>query len=192
MNSSEDFRLKNVNILLFAAAILLVDIILNAVVIYIDEDYNKLYDVTVAAYNSLCCVLVFYLQHSLIDIKDMKRELETVSRLLVQSQQQYELKKEEINLINIKCHDLKYRLSNYARHGSLDEDAIAEMTEMISIYDATVKTGNEVLDIILTEKSLACQSKGINLTCMADCSDLGFITEGDLYALFGNVVDNAI
>lgn len=192
MNRNEDFRLKNASIMLFAAIILLVDIILNAIVIYIDKDYNKTYDVIVAVYNNLCCLLVFYLQHSVLDIKDMRRELETVSHLLLQSQQQYELKKEEINLINIKCHDLKHMLANYAVRGSLDEDSVAEMTEMISIYDTTVKTGNEVIDVILTEKSLLCRSKGINFTCMADCSELDFIKEGDLYAMFGNILDNAV
>lgn len=192
MNKSEDFKIKKMHILMLAAAILLVDVVLNAIVIYVDTDYNKIYNVIIAIYNILCCILVFYLQHSLIDIKDMQRELDAVSLLLSQAQQQYELKKEEINLINIKCHDMKYRLNKYAAHGGIDEDTIAEITDMISIYDATVKTGNEVLDTILTEKSLKCQSSGINLTCMADCSDLDFVSGGDLYALFGNIVDNAM
>ena len=55
-----------------------------------------------------------------------------------------------------------------------------------------MNTGNEVLDIILTEKSLICREKGIKMTCLADGSKLGFMRDGDLYALFGNIVDNAI
>lgn len=63
---------------------------------------------------------------------------------------------------------------------------------MISIYDADVKTGNEAIDIILTEKNLLCCNKKIKLTCMADCKKLFFIDDSDLYVLFGNALDNAI
>lgn len=120
----------------------------------------------------------------------MKSELETVSKLLMQSQKQYEMRKEEIDLINIKCHDLKKRIDDY--DGAIDHATVEEIKDMICIYDANIKTGNAVVDIILTEKSLACNGKNISLSCMADCSELVFVAEGDLYALFGNIVDNAI
>lgn len=185
-----DLRLKNTSLLTLSGLLLLVDVILNAFIVY--TDYNKVYDIVVGIYNSLCCLLVFYIQRNIIDVGDIKNELKTVSHLLQQAQKQFRIKKEEINLINIKCHDLKHQIGKYARGGGLDGAAVAEIEEMISIYDAEIKTGNEVLDIILTEKSLGCRSKNIKLTCMADCADLGFISDGELYALFGNIFDNAI
>ncbi len=184
-----NLHVKNGYMLLFSAVILLVDILLNAFTVYIESGYNKMYDVIIGLYNSLCCVLVFYIQSSIISANDMRVELNAVSELLFQAQRQYEMKKEEIDLINIKCHDLKHRISNM---GGLDEPTAREINDMISIYDANVNTGNKVVDIILTEKSLVCHGKNIQLTCMADCSRLGFIADGDLYALFGNIVDNAI
>ena len=60
------------------------------------------------------------------------------------------------------------------------------------IYDSIVKTGNEVLDTILTEKSLKCGKNDIQLTCTVDNSNLDFISISDLYSLFGNIVENAI
>ena len=48
------------------------------------------------------------------------------------------------------------------------------------------------MDLILTEKSLLCQKQNIKLTCLADCTKLGFISNEDLYSLFGNAIDNAI
>ena len=83
-------------------------------------------------------------------------------------------------------------MGKYVRGGGLDGAAVSEIENMISIYDATIKTGNEVLDIILTEKSLICQSKNIKLTCMVDRADLGFISDGELFVLFGNMFDNAM
>lgn len=187
-----DLRLKNTSMLILSAVILLVDIILNAVVVYIDSSYNEAYDIVVGVYNSLCCLLVFYILHNVIEVKDIKDELETVSHLLEQAKKQFQLKKNEINLINIKCHDLKHQIAQYALRGGLDGETVAEIKQLISIYDANVKTGNEVLDIILTEKSLVCQENDIKLTCMAECEDLDFISDGELYALFGNIFDNAI
>ena len=60
------------------------------------------------------------------------------------------------------------------------------------IYDSAIQTGNRVLDVVLTEKSLYCEAEHITLTCMVDGAKLGFIDQADLYALFGNALDNAI
>ncbi len=49
-----------------------------------------------------------------------------------------------------------------------------------------------VLDVILTEKGLRCNGKGIKLTCVADGSAISFLSEADTYSLFGNLLDNAI
>jgi sensor histidine kinase regulating citrate/malate metabolism len=60
------------------------------------------------------------------------------------------------------------------------------------MYDTRIQTGNRLLNVLLTEKSLYCQQKGITLSCMADGSKLSFIEDGDLYCLFGNIIDNAL
>lgn len=192
LGKSGEIQLKNTYLLVLAGLILLVDIILNAFVVYIQENYNKTYDIIVGIYNVLCCLLVFYIQLSVVNVKKMQKEIETVSQLLHQARQQYAISKENINLINLKCHNLKHQVRQFAQKGGIDRESISEIEEMISIYDAAVETGNEALDVILTEKSLLCHKNGINLTCMADCSDLAFISESDLYVLFGNAVDNAI
>ena len=69
---------------------------------------------------------------------------------------------------------------------------IKEVEESIKIYEAIVKTGNEVLDTILTEKSLYCKERGIVVSCVADGELLSFLHTMDLYSLFGNALDNAI
>lgn len=185
-------HLKNLNLLALCGLMLLIDIVLNAFIVYIDEDYNATYDTVTCIYNMLCCVFIFYIQYSMIVVKDLETDVEAVTRMLHQSRAQYEEHKENVDLINQKVHDLKYQIRNYMNNGGIDENSVAEIENMIAIYDSTVKTGNEVLDIILTEKSLYCSGNGITLTCYADCSELNFITEGNLYVLFGNMIDNAI
>ena len=55
-----------------------------------------------------------------------------------------------------------------------------------------VRTGNDALDIILTEKSLVCSKENIQFSCIVDGEKLGFFSDEDVYALFGNIIDNAI
>lgn len=47
-------------------------------------------------------------------------------------------------------------------------------------------------DVVLTEKSLLCESRGIQLNAVANGSCLGFFEAGDLYALFANALDHAV
>ena len=189
---NDDLKIKNTALLVLAGIVLLIDILLNAVLVYITDDYNPAYTVVMYVYNTLCCVLTLYMQYSLISMKKLKKELSVVSRLWQQEREQYELAKENIDLINLKCHDLKHQIRQIGRHQSIRSEAVAEIENLISIYDSAVKTGNEALDVILTEKSLVCQKKSISLTCMADGAKLGFMDEADIYSLFGNIVDNAM
>lgn len=122
----------------------------------------------------------------------MNIEIERMQEALRQAEKQYALQKENINLINIKCHDLKHQIRQFATKGAIDTQYIAEIEDIINIYDSTVKTGNEVLNVILTEKSLMCHNKKIKLNCMVDGSGLNRVKQGDLYALFGNILDNSI
>ena len=46
--------------------------------------------------------------------------------------------------------------------------------------------------MVLTEKSLLCESRGIQLNAVANGSCLGFFEAGDLYALFANALDHAV
>jgi len=137
--------------------------------------------------------VILYLQGELFKKSAMRQELEVMNMLWKKEQEQYELSKENIALINQKCHDLKHQI-RAIRYMNKDEiDAyLNEMEESIEIYESIVKTGNEVLDTILTEKSLYCKEKGITVSCVADGSQMGFINTIDLYAILGNALDNAI
>ena len=63
---------------------------------------------------------------------------------------------------------------------------IDSIEDSVMIYDSMLKTGNEILDTVLTEKSLLCSQKHISLTCIADGKQLEFMDAVDLYTIFGN------
>lgn len=74
----------------------------------------------------------------------------------------------------------------------MQDSVISEIENAVNIYDSDVKTGNETLDIILTEKRLVCVQNKIALSCIVDGERLNFMTDADICALFGNALDNAI
>ena len=184
--------INNTPILILSGVILLVDIILNAVVIYIQEGYNKTYAIVSCIYNLLCCGMILFILISLATNKRLKVELETTTKLLEKAEEQYRSNKENVDLINIKCHDLKHMLNEYAAEGKINQNLADELKGIVKIYDSNVKTNNEALDLILTEKSLFCEKRKIKLNCMADCTNLNYISTTDLYSMFTNIIDNAI
>ena len=78
------------------------------------------------------------------------------------------------------------------RDRAKQDAALARMESGIRRYEAENKTGNPVLDTLLTAKSMDCQQRGINMTSVADGSKLGFLTTRELCTLVGAPLDNAI
>lgn len=106
----------------------------------------------------------------------------------------YRANQESVNIVNQKYHDLKHQIA-VLRSNIGDEkklDMLDEMEREIGAYEAQNKTGNEILDTILTGKSLYCHEHGITFTCVADGSLLDSLSVMDMSAIFGNALDNAI
>lgn len=140
------------------------------------------------------CITLLYLQSALFKKSSMRKELETIQLLWHQQKGQYQLSKETIELINHKCHDLKHQVQaiRAVKDEKERETYLEKIEKSVQIYSAIVRTGNEILDTILTEKSLICENSGIHINCVADGSLLAFMNPVDLYTLFGNAMDNAI
>lgn len=124
----------------------------------------------------------------------MRRELESVQSTLQNQYQQYKQSRESIELINYKYHDLKHQIAILrAEEDSEKRNAyLNKMEEEIRQYELLNKTGNQVLDTVLTSKSLYCNKHGITMTCVADGTLLDFMDTMDICSIFGNALDNAI
>lgn len=95
-----------------------------------------------------------------------------------------------MDVINMRCHDLKHQLDRFS--GQLTRQEIESLREAMDFYDSNIKTGCEVLDVVLRASRMRCQKSGIQLTCLADGAALGFMDVRHLYSLFNNALDNAI
>lgn len=145
-------------------------------------------------YDGICTVLglvMLQLVSTNNRLADDLRIMHQVNRLQTRH---YEMAKENIDIINIKCHDIRKNLASlYADDTERPSaESIREVEQSVRIYDAMFHTGNESLDVLLSEKSLLCEKRGVKLTCVADGKALDFMDLSDLYALFGNILDNAM
>jgi hypothetical protein len=193
IQKNEDLQVKRVSILAFSSIIVLIDIVLSFLATYSLNEASKLWIILAYFYNLLSCCLAIFIQFQMATHSKTVKELDIVQNMLIQQQEQYQLQKENIDLINIKCHDLRHQLAALgAKEGTVDKDELKEIENTIKIYDASVKTGNEALDVILTEKSLLCEKNGIRLCCVADGESLSFMKPADIYSLFGNALENSI
>lgn len=121
-----------------------------------------------------------------------RAEFHTMQKLWLEEQKQYRLVKENIDAINIKCHDLKHQIRSLRETGQVDPAYLDDLERSVSIYNSAVRTGNETLDIVLTDKRLHCATHGIQFTCIAEGNRMAFMEIMDIFSLFGNILDNAI
>lgn len=144
--------------------------------------------------DALCCFYVLWVQVYEKEKLELQRELDGINNVWKQQKHQYEVTEKIIDSINRKCHDLKHQIKAL-RQMTDEEEKQAFFNEIendIMIYDTALRTGNKALDIVLMDKGLFCKNHKIQWSCMADGSRLDFMKLEDIYAIFGNALDNAI
>ncbi len=191
IEKSRQIKLQKDFVFVFAVVIFAVDILLNAFVVYDSDEKLVKYSLIISVYNMLCCVIAMYLQFEVATRRQVESEFDAMREIWKIQKKQYEMSKQNIEIINMKCHDLKHQIHSIG-DGAVNKDVLSELEEHISIYDSSAKTGNDALDVILTEKSLLCNKENINFGYIVDGERLNFMKKEDIYALFGNIIDNAI
>ena len=138
-------------------------------------------------------ILLIFMLFGMYDRNKLRKENAILDQLRESEARQYELDKRTIEMVNIKCHDLKHQLiALRGMAGDEQERALNDVESAVMLYDSIAKTGCKALDVILTNKCLLCEKYGIHLTYIVDGEKLSFMKSGDIYSLFGNAIDNAI
>lgn len=101
---------------------------------------------------------------------------------------QYEQSKQNADTINIKYHDLK----RFLERSTYSREALEDMSRAVEQYEALPKTGNNALNIVLSEKLLEMKNAGIEFHANINASPLTFMSEIDVYSFFSNLLSNAV
>lgn len=75
----------------------------------------------------------------LLDQRQMKTELDDAYEIIRQEKRQYELSKNNIDLINRRVHDLKHQMEAIISNENVKKEVVNEMTSAIKIYDSSIK-----------------------------------------------------
>ena len=138
-------------------------------------------------------IFLLTIQYSMFRMKSYSSENAVLEQMLRSSERYYEMSKENIAIINRKCHDMKHQLKILSMVSDEErQQYIDEARENLAFYQQLVHSENPVINTILAEKGLFCEERGIALSCAVDDVDMGFIKVTDLYAMLGNALDNAI
>ncbi len=111
-----------------------------------------------------------------------------LQQLLKKDKQRYEEAKLANEKIQIKYHDMKLHENN----DIVDFESLREVESDNEILRSMYFTGNNALDVILSEKAMMCERLGITLLCTANGSLLNFMKAHHIYSLIGNALQNAI
>ena len=124
----------------------------------------------------------------------LRKESTEINQLFQKQYEQYKLAVDNSEALRKEMHDMKHYVMALKHEDDPERRAevLADMEQAIAIQESFMNTGNKVLDVVLTTKSLQCQKKNITLNAMVDGDLLADIHVKDICSLFGNILDNAI
>ena len=183
-----DYPVAQGRVISTAAMILLFVVVLNRRILDTEHQYGVYWAYVLG--DIFCLLLLFGLFYE----SGLKQKYLIMEQLLYAEQKKQQMTRENIELINRKCHDLKHQIGALRMMGeSREREAyIREIEKAAVFYESSAKTGNQMLDLLLMEKLLYCEKYKVKLSCIAEGEKLKFLDTMDLYSLFGNALDNAI
>lgn len=184
---------NNKQLTFFSSIVVIFTIIISSAirVCYYQTDNNSVYILALLS-NFASCLLVMIFFFTFLRHNKLQQEFLIEKRIIEQTKKQYELSKENVESLNIKFHDLKYRVNQLVNNSEITKDDLKDIYKDIDIYEAVVKTGNKALDVVLTQNALRAENNDIKFTSVADGKTLSFMSDADIYVLFGNAISNAI
>lgn len=144
--------------------------------------------------NGICLLVALYLVQTLFVKRQAEADLAVANALRRSQKERYETAKRNVALINRRCHELKVQLADLQRAQTSGEQqqCLSRLSEAVEIYDSSLTTGHDVLDMILAEQSLYCREQGIEIHCVADGAQLKFMEDSDLYTLCSGILQQAV
>ncbi|WP_103061488.1 GHKL domain-containing protein [Actinomyces qiguomingii] len=142
----------------------------------------------------LCGFIILYAQRE-VDLQNRATfELATSEALLHSQYEQYLTSKRAIDIVNRKYHDLRHMIASVRAEPdpAVRLERLSDLEESVRPYEVFLRTGNPVLDVILTDREQACLDSEVSMTVIADGAALGFVAAADLATMVGTALDNAL
>lgn len=169
-------------------------LVINILSMYAQECQDDVGFISSKIYALIACFFILTIQYNIFHTKKLNDEKDILQQTLKFQNDKFSNSKETMDLINIKCHDLKHAIEalNETSLSKEQKERLIDLSSTVDIYDSRIKTGNSIIDMVLAEKSLICKKEKIRLTPIIEGELFSFMENVDIYSLFENIVDNAI
>lgn len=143
---------------------------------------------------SLYSMFNFVLLVQVAYVSKLHQEKIGLENFINSKQKYYQISREGILSLQIKCHDLKHQIAMIRTADGEHQmnQYIDELTNSIDEYNTVINTQNKDVDVVLTEKNIICSMNDIRFTYLIDGTLFSFLPTMEIYSLFGNIMDNAI
>lgn len=146
-------------------------------------------------YAIVSCVLALNVQYGIFRRTELEFNRKELEQLILLERKNQESAKRSIEMVNIRCHDLKHQielLESENENSSKRRELLDELKQTVSDYDNVVNTGWEPMDTVIAEKNYLCKRQDIKFSFIVDGKALSFMSDLDAYTLFANAIDNAV
>lgn len=190
IHKNETLIIKDSRLLIISIILIICTVILN--LIY--ESFVKVSNLTLfivgCLFDMVCCFLTLFIEFEMLKSKELSEAYIQMKTIWESEKKQLEISKENMDYMKILAHDLKHELNESTL--LISKDKVDELNHRIAAFGNSIKTGNDILDLVIAERTLIIQKENINLSIIADGSVLSNMKQSDCYSLFMNIMDNAI
>lgn len=144
--------------------------------------------------SAMYSIMTFPLLLMLLYVEKLQKDKADMESFIKSKQEYYQISHDGILSLQTKCHDLKHQIAliRSAEGERQLNKYMDKLEDSIDEYNTVIDTGNQSLDVVLTEKNIICNRYGIRFTYMVDGTWFNFLDDMDIYSLFGNALENAI
>ena len=147
------------------------------------------FTLTASLYSIVCCSLAVFIQYYICNTIRIKEEAAAIVQIDKAEKLRYDSVKSIFEAVGINYHDLKHKI--YTMDDKLIADEVQAIKDRLRVVDRLTVTGNEIFDVILTEKTVQYSAQQLSFSFNGNAAFLDFIEEADLASLIGNAVSNA-
>lgn len=152
----------------------------------ITEERNAMYSLCSSPVILGAFIFIIIFNDRYLEVRQMAQREETALNELQLKYNYYQKKLKDEELIKEIYHDMKNHI--LLTKESIDRSVIEKMGHYENYYD----TGNEFLNIIITDKYEKAKEKKIQLEYNINFEGCDYIDPLDISTIFGNILDNAI
>lgn len=190
IHKNETLIIEDSRLLIISIILIICTVILNLIYESFVKASNLTLFIVGCLFDMVCCFLTLFIEFEMLKSKELSEAYIQMKTIWESEKKQLEISKENMDYMKILAHDLKHELNESTL--LISKDKVDELNHRIAAFGNSIKTGNDILDLVIAERTLIVQKENINLSIIADGSVLSNMKQSDCYSLFMNIMDNAI